>query len=150
MEKSKIILYLSYLVCGMSIAAFIWGYSNMENTVPIHQNASGVIDRFGPKKVLMLLPLISLIIVIAISYLMKKPESLNYPFEVNEFNKEVAYKKVKIILSGLALFIASIFLVLIMRSLKLFNLNFSFSFLLIYVLVLSILPILLIQYMRKS
>jgi uncharacterized membrane protein len=149
MEKYKIILYTSYIVCVISIVIFFIGFQNMPETVPIHQNIKGEVDDWGNKATLILLPSLSLIILIAISFLIKKPGMMNYPVEITEKNKKIMYSKMQLFMSLLSLFISSLFLVLIMESMNVFNLKYDLTFFIIYFIIFSLIPFLIIKSFRK-
>lgn len=150
MEKYKAILYLSYIVCIISIIIFFVGVQNLPETVPIHQNIKGEVDDWGSKITLYVLPSLSFIIIMLISFLIRKPDILNYPVEVTEKNKKVLYQKMQLFLALLSLFIAALFLVLILESVTIFNIAFGLPFFIFYVLFFSLIPIGIIKYFNKK
>lgn len=71
------------------IIAYYWG--KYPNSVAIHYNALGQADSFGPRWLLLILPLTALLTYIGMTYLNKFPHVFNFPVEVSERNAEVLY-----------------------------------------------------------
>jgi hypothetical protein len=136
MAKHKVILYISYLVCLTSVVLFLMSLS---------QNIGGKI-----KVSMYLLPLLSVIITVLLSLLIERPHMLNYPVEITESNKLNLYRKARILLSVISLFIASIFLILIMKTTSIIKIHWSFEFIVFYFLFFSIVPFVVIALFRKD
>ena len=71
------------------IIAYYWG--KYPNSVAIHYNALGQADSFGPRWLLLILPLTALLTYIGMTCLNRFPHIFNYPIEVSERNAEVLY-----------------------------------------------------------
>jgi len=149
MEKYKIILYTSYIVCLFSIVVFLIGYQNLPEIVPIHQNLKGEIDDWGSKITLFILPVLSIVILLSISFLIKRPSMLNYPVEITEENKNTLYLKMQLFISLLSFFLSALFLALIMESMNVFSLKYDITFFSIYGVIFSLIPIIIIKYFRR-
>ncbi|MED0973500.1 DUF1648 domain-containing protein [Bacillus paramycoides] len=100
-----IIGYSSFLV---SIIFLIIIWRNLPEQVPGHYNAAGVVDRWGTKWELLILPGIGVFILLFMQVLEKFPEVHNYPRRFNKSNAEQFYlnsRKVVNQLKNICLFI---------------------------------------------
>lgn len=66
-------------------------YSTLPETIPIHFNLAGKADGFGNKGNLFILPIISTIVFIAMSFLNKYPHTFNYLKTITEENALYQY-----------------------------------------------------------
>jgi uncharacterized membrane protein len=68
-------------------------YFKLPETIPIHYNGAGEIDGWGSKAILWLLPVISSIMYIGITFVQKIPHLFNYAnIEITEKNAEKLYR----------------------------------------------------------
>lgn len=58
---AQILLATSLLLGFIFLAYFLWHYPTLPDTVPLHFDAGGLIDRVGPRRALLLLPAITLL-----------------------------------------------------------------------------------------
>ncbi|MEN9549544.1 MAG: hypothetical protein RIR12_2135 [Bacteroidota bacterium] len=79
--SSTVLLIILWLV---AIATFL--YSPF--IIPIHYNYKGVIDGYGSKWTILLLPLISTLIFFGITVLIKRPHLLNYSIKITPENRD--------------------------------------------------------------
>ena len=107
-------------VCGILLGIFLtfrqWG--TLSATIPIHFDAAGNADGFGPKKMIWLLPVISVVMIPPMLFLRRIPWLLNMPIEVTEQNAALQYGLIVRLLSLLACFISLLFLVLVYDTLS--------------------------------
>lgn len=91
--------------------------------------------------------LLALLLVINISlYLLSlKPSILNYPMAINDLNKAIAYKRVKILLSGLSLFISILFSVLVFQKINQIDFQIAGWAIVSYIIIFSLLPFFVIR-----
>jgi uncharacterized membrane protein len=66
-------------------------YFYLPNSIPIHFNAKGVVDGYGNKATVFLLPIIVTMIYIGLSYLNRYPHIFNYPTTITEGNARQHY-----------------------------------------------------------
>lgn len=66
-------------------------YTLLPEEVPVHYNAFGEVDRWGPKAELVVLPAVGAFIIIFLQLLEKFPQSHNYPERLNEANAKEFY-----------------------------------------------------------
>ncbi|SDZ08750.1 DUF1648 domain-containing protein [Bacillus sp. 166amftsu] len=83
-----IIGYSSFL---LSIIFLIITWGNLPKQVPVHYNGAGVVDRWGTKWELLILPGIGVFILLLMQALEKFPEVHNYPRRFNKSNAEKFY-----------------------------------------------------------
>lgn len=68
-------------------------YFRLPNIIPVHYNGAGVIDDWGDKSTLWMLPVISTAMYIGITFLQKIPHFYNYAtIEITEQNAEKIYR----------------------------------------------------------
>lgn len=80
-----------YGIYFASAIFLIASWSRLPEKVPAHYNAFGVVDRWGSKWELILLPIITTFLLIFLQLLEKHPEVHNYPARLNESNAAEFY-----------------------------------------------------------
>lgn len=85
LEKASIVLLL-----------FFWGftlfaYLKLPDIIPTHFNFKGIVDAYGNKFTLFMLPSIATIIYVVISILIRNPHVLNYPTAITSTNAAIQY-----------------------------------------------------------
>lgn len=87
--------YLDYLleICGVLgvlfmiiLAAKFW--IDLPERIPVHYNARGEPDGYGPKSMIWILPSVTLILYIGLTILNRFPHIFNYPVKVTAENAE--------------------------------------------------------------
>jgi uncharacterized membrane protein len=100
---------VALVVILASLAYFIWQWTALPATVPIHFNARGEADGWGSKTVLLLLPTLMLVLYIGLSLLRKIPHHFNYLKPITEANAVYQYRTSIQMLSWLKLEIVLLF-----------------------------------------
>ncbi|MBC8203870.1 MAG: DUF1648 domain-containing protein [Planctomycetes bacterium] len=105
----------SIAICSVLLGVYlvIRGWSSLPATIPIHFDASGTADGFGPKGMIWLLPAISVVMVPLMLFLRKFPWLSNTPIQITEENAEYQYGLIVRLLSLLACAVALLFTVLV-------------------------------------
>lgn len=82
----KVIELIGWLYLLAFWVLTITSYSSLPDTIPIHYNGAGQIDRFGNKINILILPFIATILFVGISLANKFPHIFNYPTKITEEN----------------------------------------------------------------
>lgn len=89
LKKSIFDQALSLISWLGSITSLVWiikNYSTWPEIVPVHFNALGQADSYGPKATLLILPFILLGITTLLQWISNKPHLYNYPTEITAEN----------------------------------------------------------------
>ena len=105
MEKAKkghskieyLLVFLSAVFFIYHLTILIIAWPDIPNQIATHYS-NGVPDNFGPKYLLIFIPIISVLIWCLLGILVRKPEKLNY-INLTEANKNLQYKKARKIMS---------------------------------------------------
>lgn len=87
------VICLGLLVGIIIYLGFSW--NNIPQKIPVHYNGAGVIDRWGNKGELLIVPIISWIMYLGITALEKSPQIWNTGVQLTEQNKERVYRILK-------------------------------------------------------
>ena len=92
-EQDKWLDRMALLVLVLVWAYTIIKYASLPETIPVHFNASGEIDRYGGKATVFLLPAIISVVVGGMTLLNRYPHIFNYPKAINSENAAVEYAR---------------------------------------------------------
>ena len=106
-DNSKNIASILILVYNFIYLFINW--STIPQSIPTHYNLQGIVDNYGGKQSLLLIPIISLIIFCVISFLQKFPEISNTPIKLTVENKNRVYAVQNSMIITLKLITISIF-----------------------------------------
>ncbi len=106
-DNSKNIASILILVYNLIYLFINW--STIPQSIPTHYDLQGVVDNYGGKQSLLLIPIISLIIFCVISFLQKFPEISNTPIKLTVENKNRVYAVQNSMIITLKLITISIF-----------------------------------------
>lgn len=135
---SKILNIICILILiSLSIYLLI-NWASIPNKIPAHYNALGVIDRWGDKSELLILPIISWVLYIMITVIQQFPSIWNTGVKVTEKNREEVYSIIRNMIDILKLVIVCSFTYITINSI--YGIELSFWFLPIE-LVIIFLPI---------
>jgi hypothetical protein len=92
----------------------LWGfvvvhYGDLPETIPVHFDAAGKADGFGPKAMLFIMPVLNTLLIVLLAFLARKPHLLNYPVAITEANAGVHYANGVAVLNLLQLSISVLF-----------------------------------------
>ena len=91
-KKFDIILnILCWIILASTMLFLIITWSKIPDTIPMHYDSAGNIDRLGSKLEILVLPIIILIVYTFITIIEKFPEAWNTGVKVTEENKERVY-----------------------------------------------------------
>jgi len=110
-------------IANLAILVLTWvyislSYSELNSEIPVHFNASGEADRYGDKRSIFLLPLISTMLFIGLSVLNKYPHIFNYPTEITKENAKRQYRNATNLIRILNLIIGFIFAYIIYETIN--------------------------------
>ena len=95
LKCSKILALAGLITHILVILWFFWMWGLIPDTVPSNYDLSGNVDAYGDKTDLLILSIALLAINFAIffgmGWLGNNPQKLNYPWEINESNREYQY-----------------------------------------------------------
>lgn len=100
---------------NFGLLAFLWwfsikNYRVLSETIPIHFDLDGKADRFGNKKYFYLMPAVLTIIYFLFVFLIRSPESANYPVPITQENENAQFLIMGIFMRWLFFLLALIFL----------------------------------------
>ncbi|WP_263602185.1 DUF1648 domain-containing protein [Chryseobacterium sp. PET-29] len=108
-------ILLIFDMLNFGLLAFLWwfsikNYRVLSETIPIHFDLDGKADRFGNKKYFYLMPAVLTIIYFLFVFLIRSPESANYPVPITQENENAQFLIMGIFMRWLFFLLALIFL----------------------------------------
>lgn len=102
-------------ILNFGLLAFLWWftikhYTSLPQTIPTHFDFDGKADQFGSKKYSFLMPAVLTVLYFLFAYVVRTPESSNYPVEITEENENAQFLIMKIFIRWLFLLISFLFL----------------------------------------
>lgn len=109
------ILLLIFDILNFGLLVFLWwfsikNYKALPETIPIHFDFDGKADNFGNKKFFYLMPAVLTVIYFLFAFLLRIPESANYPVPITEENENTQFLIMVIFMRWLFLLVSMIFL----------------------------------------
>jgi len=119
---------------------FMWGfclyhYKSLPEIIPIHYGANGIVDDYGSKKTIFLIPAIVTIIVFGMRWLNRYPHKFNYMTAITAENAERQYQMATRLIRYLQFIISVLFSYIVIKTVedahvKQSKLNIGFVFIL--------------------
>jgi uncharacterized membrane protein len=78
------------VVIGMFLLA-AFSYADLPDKIPVHFNAKGEADGYGPKSTIWILPILTAVMAIAMNFVSKIPHTYNFPSKITEENAPRMY-----------------------------------------------------------
>lgn len=108
-------LFIVFDLLNLGLVIFIWwftlkNYKSLPQVIPTHFDVEGKADNFGNKKWFFFTPILSIIFYIGILFLIRSPESANFPVEITDENRDVQFFIMNFFIRWLFLLIGLIFL----------------------------------------
>jgi len=120
-EKEQIDHILTYVAFGflffMLVATAMY-YPNLPDQIPIHFNAAGDPDSYGDKKMILILPILSVIMVFGMNMLTKVPHTYNFLVSITEENAHYQYLKATRMMRAINAIIAGMFSYILWASIQ--------------------------------
>lgn len=128
-KYSKFQLFLEIIGAAILISFFIFlvkSWGNIPERIPGHYNAAGVVDRWGNKNEILLMPIIGAILYLGLTIITFFPQIWNVPMPQNQENKEAVYKCMKTMLISLKVEITAMFFYITFHSVNAMDLPIAF------------------------
>lgn len=128
-KYSKFQLFLEIIGAAILISFFIFlvkSWSSIPERIPGHYNAAGVVDRWGNKNEILMLPIIGGILYLGLTMITFFPEIWNVPMPQSQENKEAVYKCMKTMLISLKVEIIAMFFYITFHSVNAMDLPIAF------------------------
>jgi uncharacterized membrane protein len=108
-------LFIVFDLLNLGLVIFLWwftlkNYKSLPQVIPTHFDVEGKADNFGNKKWFFFTPILSVIFYIGIFFLIRSPESANFPVEITDENRDVQFFIMNFFIRWLFLLIGLIFL----------------------------------------
>ncbi|WP_027387500.1 DUF1648 domain-containing protein [Chryseobacterium gregarium] len=92
----KDIFLVIFDVFNFGLLVFLWRftikhYAALPQTIPVHFDFDGKPDRFGSKKYSFLMPVVAGLVYILFAYVVRDPDSSNYPVKITKDNREAQF-----------------------------------------------------------
>lgn len=105
--------WLGWILLFASWILAAYAYVVLPETIPTHFNMTGEPDGYGSKISLVLLPLLSTVTFVGMTFLNRKPEIFNYPAKITPDNAAFHYRNATRMIRWLKLSIVLIFLMIL-------------------------------------
>lgn len=108
-------LFTIFDVFNFGLLVFLWWftikhYRTLPQTIPVHFDFDGKADGFGSKKYSFITPVFATAFYLLFAFVLRNPESVNYPVEITEENKDAEFLIMKIFIRWLYILIVLIIL----------------------------------------
>ena len=143
-KKIKIIFLISISIFITYLILLIQNYSEIPELITIHIDIKGQTDEQGSKTNLWIASSVNLGLLLIIGFLIILPHLANFPIEITEKNKDVAYKNMQIFLSILSIIISCAFAYMIFKAI-----NYTHNY--FYIMsALILLPLTILFFIKKK
>jgi uncharacterized membrane protein len=112
-------IFVNVICIGMLIGILIYlglSWNSIPEKIPGHYNATGVIDRWGNKGELLIIPIIAWIMYIGITVIEKFPQIWNTGVQITEQNKERVYRILKDLIETEKVLMVAVFVFITINS----------------------------------
>jgi uncharacterized membrane protein len=117
-KKIKMIFLISISIFITYLILLIQNYSEIPELITTHIDIKGQTDDQGGKNNLWIASSVNLGLLLIIGFLVQKPHLANFPVEITEKNKDIAYKNMQIFLSILSVIISCAFAYMIFKAIN--------------------------------
>lgn len=111
-EKEKFTALTGWLILTGMFVYTAASYGLLPESIPTHFGPSGTPDNFGGRGSIWVLPVISFILTLLMTVLMRYPHTFNYMNTITEENAEYQYRLARMMLMSLAIYINLLFFML--------------------------------------
>jgi uncharacterized membrane protein len=89
---------LTAIVVLASFGVALWYWPALPARVPMHFNAAGKVDGWGPKSTVWLVPAVGVVMAVFLTVLSRFPHTFNYPCAITPENAERQYRMARLLL----------------------------------------------------
>ncbi len=109
------ILFTVFDIFNFGLLVFLWWftvkhYKSLPKIIPIHFDFDGKADNFGSKKYAFLMPVVLTALYFLFAFIVRDPESANYPVKITEENQDAQFMIMEIFIRWLFMVITLLFL----------------------------------------
>ncbi|KQT31072.1 hypothetical protein ASG22_18735 [Chryseobacterium sp. Leaf405] len=109
------ILFAIFDIFNFGLLVFLWWftvkhYKTLPQTIPVHFDFDGKADNFGSKKYFFLMPVLGTAFFILFAYVVRDPESANFPVKIIPENKWIQFLIMNIFIRWIYTLLMMIFL----------------------------------------
>jgi len=109
------ILLTIFDIFNFGLLVFLWWftikhYKTLPQTIPVHFDFDGKADNFGSKKYFFLMPVLGTAFFILFAYVVRDPESANFPVKITPENKWIQFLIMNIFIRWIYTLLMMIFL----------------------------------------
>ncbi|GAA5100217.1 hypothetical protein GCM10023210_38460 [Chryseobacterium ginsengisoli] len=109
------ILFAIFDIFNFGLVVFMWwftvkNYKTLPKTIPVHFDFDGKPDNFGSKKYSFLLPVLAVALYALFAFVVRDPESANFPVKITPENEYAQFLIMKIFIRWIYFLIMMIFL----------------------------------------
>lgn len=94
---------LSISCMAFMLATGLFYFSSLPEQMPIHFNASGQVDDYGPRTMIFLLPGLAIATSVIIVLIGRDPKNYNFPVKVTDQNREALIGESRLLISAIML-----------------------------------------------
>ncbi len=92
---------LSLACIAFMLASGLFYYGSLPEQMPIHFNAGGQADDYGPRAMIFLLPGIAIATSVLVGLIGRDPNNYNFPVKVTDENREALIGESRLLVSGI-------------------------------------------------
>ena len=112
----KVIEILGWLALAILWTLTLLAFTDLPETIPTHYNGAGLVDNYGDKSTIFILPIIGTLIFVLMTILNRFPHIFNYPTIITAENAEKQYILATRLIRYLKFAIVVIFLVIALMT----------------------------------
>ncbi|MFZ3591221.1 DUF1648 domain-containing protein [Bacillus sp. DJP31] len=113
----KILDILAILLFVWNLVYLLMEWSSLPGTIPIHYNALGIVDGYGDKSTVWILPVVGIILWIGLTTLERFPHVYNY-MHLTQENVERQYKNARLMINVTKNFVLALFVYLDLKMIQ--------------------------------
>jgi uncharacterized membrane protein len=107
--RSGLELLLEFAGAASLISTFLTialSWSDLPETIPMHFNAAGQVNGWGPKESILAVPCVAIFVFLLLTIASRYPQYFNFPWRITEENAERQYRLARILLAAIKLDVA--------------------------------------------